>query len=160
MLVTTITMFRAHDAEMFTHTVQGVISLEDRVVWRAAHFCDEFHLDEDGEPEEEQNNMFFRTFELGSGDGTCDLLNVDGPVVCKTKACHMDELFQGWDVDLNLVEFKRDGKNTWCATFRDTFVNLQESPVGFAGTKLEALVALMRDARVFANGERRGKEGP
>ncbi len=35
--------------------------------------------------------------------------------------------------------------NQWCATRKDKFVNLQESPVGFGSTRLEAVKALLAD---------------
>jgi hypothetical protein len=37
----------------------------------------------------------------------------------------------------------RDG-NGWCATF-DDYINLQESPAGFSGTEIGAIIDLYRD---------------
>ena len=73
MLITVITMYRGHDAEMFTQAVVGRIDENERSKWRKAHGCDE-HFPND----EDMNNMFFRELEiLPNGKTPTNLLNVD-----------------------------------------------------------------------------------
>ena len=74
--VTVITMYRGHDAEMFTQVVEGEMTAEQMDEWRKAHFCDQHgDVDED----DDYNNMFFRIIPLHSqATEVTDLLNVDG----------------------------------------------------------------------------------
>jgi hypothetical protein len=72
---TVITMYRASDAEMFTHVVKGELTDAERAEWRKRFDCDGFNSDNE---EEEPNNMFFRTLKpLQSGE-MADLFCVDG----------------------------------------------------------------------------------
>lgn len=74
--VTVITMYRGHDAEMFTQVVEGELTAAQRDAWRKAHSCDD-HFEGD---EDDYNNMFFRILMLRPEIlGTCDLMNVDAP---------------------------------------------------------------------------------
>lgn len=75
-IATVITMYRGHDAEMFTQVVAGKLTEQQRRAWRDAHGCD---LDGD-EDEDDTNNLFFREITaLVPNDKLADLLNVDGP---------------------------------------------------------------------------------
>lgn len=77
MKVTVITMYRSHDAELFTQVVEGELTAEQMDAWRQAHSCDEYDpLERDEDP----SNMFFRVLDVLPNEGTADLLNVDGPV--------------------------------------------------------------------------------
>lgn len=79
-IVTVITMYRASDAEMFVHVVDGQLTAEQREAWRKGHLCDDFC------PEEEEddgcvNNMCFREIkaeDFAKPDVPCGLLNWDG----------------------------------------------------------------------------------
>jgi hypothetical protein len=42
------------------------------------------------------------------------------------------------------VKLYKDG-DKWCAVYKPTFINIQESPVGFGETENEALLNLIRD---------------
>ncbi len=77
-IATVITMYRGHDAEMFTQVVGGKLTEEQRRAWRDAHGCDQEDADEDDY--DNINNMFFREITaLVPNDKLADLLNVDGP---------------------------------------------------------------------------------
>ena len=67
---TVITMYRAHDAEMFTHVVKGELTAAERAEWRKRFDCDN--------EEDEPNNMFFRTLKPLQTGEMADLFCVDG----------------------------------------------------------------------------------
>lgn len=80
MKVTVITMYRADDAEIFTHVVEGELTAEQKKAWRKAHSCDEFAEQDEVLLLDFPNNMFFRVLDVSSSQEPCGLLNVDGEI--------------------------------------------------------------------------------
>ncbi len=77
MIVTVITMYRAHDAEMFTQVVEGSLTDAQRQEWRDAHDCDG-EAAEDAFSDELPNNLFFRELVVMPNTGVAMIKNVDG----------------------------------------------------------------------------------
>lgn len=78
LVVTVITMYRAHDAEMFTQVIEGELTAEQRDEWRKVHFCDQ-HSGKDEDDWDGINNMFFRVIRVRAPEtGTATMVNVDG----------------------------------------------------------------------------------
>lgn len=80
MLITIITMYRGHDAEMFVHAVKGTLTAEQRDAWRKAHYCDDHFEGRFEGDEDDMNNMFFRTLTLDEVGEPCTILTADGEV--------------------------------------------------------------------------------
>ena len=66
-IVTVISMYRAHDAEMFVTVVEGSLSDEDKDGWRKSHSCDDHATTKD---DDKVSNMGFREIDLNSADRT------------------------------------------------------------------------------------------
>jgi hypothetical protein len=76
-MITIITMYRGHDAEMFVQAVKGELSDEDKKKWREGHKCDEFHCDDEVLCDD-HNNLFFRLLDIKNSPEPTGLKNVDG----------------------------------------------------------------------------------